>query len=112
MVRPGQWSRYGKDLVAGSASPESHYLIVRGAGHQGLCDVAALLPHRLNQLLRNVLPGTHSTDLPRRTNEPILRWLRNVGVMDGEGGALEACDGTMNHIAPRGLGRLARQAAL
>ena len=69
-----QWANWGwfqgwaANLTERAAHPATATLAVRGCGHQGLCDVAPMLPHRLNLLLRNSL-GCPSVELARRVND-------------------------------------------
>ncbi len=96
-----EWQQYGwyqqwsANLTA-RAAPLSHALVVKGCGHQGLCDVAIMLPHRLNLLLRNSL-GTPSDDLTHATNSVVLGFLRNARVIDGDITELEALASTSAH---------------
>ena len=96
-----KWSKFGKDLITSSTYPNSEYVVVKGAGHQCLCDVAVLLPHVLNEkLLKNTLKGTQSKDLPPIVNQVTLNWLRNVKVLNGENRDIADVFGVMGNIQP------------
>ena len=95
-----QWANWGwfqgwaANLTERAAHPATATLAVRGCGHQGLCDVAPMLPHRLNLLLRNSL-GCPSVELARRVNGAVLAFLRNAGVLQGAAVDLATVEGTM-----------------
>jgi len=81
----GSVSPTGKVSPAGRAQwlrrDRSHACVVVGSGHQALCDVALLLPGRLNALLKNSLGGARSSELASRVNAVVLGWLRNQGLL-------------------------------
>ena len=92
----GWYRQWSANLTERTKHPASHALDVQGCGHQGLCDVAPMLPHRLNLLLRNSL-GCPSGELARRVNCASLAFLRNAGVLKGETVDLATLDGTTGH---------------
>ena len=92
----GWFRQWSANVIERATHSASHALDVQGCGHQGLCDVAPMLPHRLNLLLRNSL-GCPSGELAHRVSRATLAFLRNAGVLEGAAVDLATLDGTMAH---------------
>ena len=96
-----KWSQFGKEFTKAASFAESVYIVIKGCGHQSLCDVAFLLPNAINvKLLKNTLVGTLSDDLPPVVNEVVLRFLTNVQILKGKKSKVNEVKGTMAGLTP------------
>ena len=75
-------------------------LYIQGSGHQGLCDLAYLLPHWINKKLMAglVTIGAPCDEIAKAVNESVLTFLVNAKRIDGVAGEVSAVPMTTGFV--------------
>lgn len=100
-VRWRWYQRWASSLaVAHNAATPSAMLYIQGSGHQGLCDLAYLLPHWINKKLMAglVTIGAPCDEIAKAVNEAVLTFLVNAKRIDGVAGEVSAVPMTTGFV--------------
>ena len=81
--------------------------MIKGCGHQSLCDLAHTLPHWLNVAVRNTLDGAASAEMDLAVQTCVIEFLQGAGVLgplrSPEAVDLSSIPATTAHVQGRAL---------